>query len=348
MKRFVLALAAPIMFLFGLSSCGVSGQVTDDLTRLTVRIDGSSSLSASGYAILAVPPELVGGSVLISISGEGMEPLESRVDVQSEQDVIQASFLVPNGPDRRFWVYAYGQGGALLYTGHEHMDLDGTPVSVVVQMVPVQPDTTAPIFSGLESASSLSATSVLLSWSPALDDQTPEGGIVYLIYESRTPGTQDFQAPTYTTSPGVNSYTITGLDPGTTYFYVVRARDATGNVDANTVERSVQTQQTGDTTPPVFSGLDFVEIFPPGQATLFWLEASDDVSPPSAITYLIYEAQSPGGQNFQTPTYVTNPGETFFNLFNLTPGTTYYYVVRARDEAGNIDSNTVELAVQMP
>lgn len=347
MKRLAFAMV-PLLFLLGISSCGVSGQGADDMSLVTVRIGGSSSMPAGNYGILAVPAELVGGSILISISGEGMETLERQIGVQSEQDVIQADFLVPNGPDRRLWVYAYTEGGTLLYTGHEHMDLDGTPVSVVVHMLPVQPDTTPPVFPGLETATSLSSTSVSLSWSPALDDQTPEGGMVYYIYASLTPGMQDFQTPTYVTSPGVTSYTVTGLNPGTTYFYVVRARDQAGNVDANTVERSVQTQQAGDTTPPVFSGLDFVEIQPPGQASLFWLEASDDVSPPSAITYLIYEAQSPGGQNFQTPTYVTNPGETFFVLFNLTPGTTYYYVVRARDEAGNVDANTVELAAQMP
>ncbi len=210
MKRLALAMV-PLLLLLGTSSCGVSGQGADDVSRVTVRIDGSSSSPAGDYGILAVPAELVGGSILISISGEGMETLEKQIGVQSEQDVIQADFLVPNGPDRRLWVYAYREGGTLLYTGHEHLDLDGTPVSVVVHMLPVQPDTTPPVFPGLEAATSLSPTSVSLSWSPALDDQTPEGAMVYYIYESLSSGIQDFQTPTYATTPGATPcYTATG------------------------------------------------------------------------------------------------------------------------------------------
>lgn len=75
-----------------------------------------------------------------------------------------------------------------------------------------------------------------------------------------------------------------------------------------------------------------------------WSPASDDVSPASAIVYEIYEADSPGAQSFADPSYVTAPGATSFTAVPLPISTTRYYVVRARDSAGNLDDNQVEVS----
>ena len=42
-----------------------------------------------------------------------------------------------------------------------------------------------------------------------------------------------------TTAPGVTTYTASGLTSATTYYFEVRAIDAAGNADTNTVQRSV-------------------------------------------------------------------------------------------------------------
>lgn len=96
-----------------------------------------------------------------------------------------------------------------------------------------------PAFSGVEMAVPSSSTSVDLAWNPATDDITAQGNILYDIGVSTTPGAV-FQA-VYTTGPGDTSATISGLTPGTTYYVVVRARDAVGNSDGNTRQALVTT-----------------------------------------------------------------------------------------------------------
>ncbi|VAX33567.1 hypothetical protein MNBD_NITROSPIRAE03-1875, partial [hydrothermal vent metagenome] len=62
------------------------------------------------------------------------------------------------------------------------------------------------------------------------------------------------------------------------------------------------------------------------------------------IVYLIYISTTPAGENFLTPNYTTAAGATSFSVTGLTTSTTYYFVVRAMDEAGNVDTNTVEVS----
>jgi hypothetical protein len=99
-------------------------------------------------------------------------------------------------------------------------------------------DTTAPVFAGLTSATAASSSSATLAWSAATDDVTPAAQLVYLVYYSTTAGGQNFAMPSVTTTAGATSVTVGGLSPSTTYHFVVRARDATGNIDGNVLQRS--------------------------------------------------------------------------------------------------------------
>ncbi|GAJ19830.1 unnamed protein product, partial [marine sediment metagenome] len=58
--------------------------------------------------------------------------------------------------------------------------------------------------------------------------------------------------------------------------------------------------------------------------------------------YNIYQATSSGGQNYTSFTYQVASGTTTYTDTGTTSGTTYYYVVRAQDVAGNTDTNTTE------
>ena len=62
----------------------------------------------------------------------------------------------------------------------------------------------------------------------------------------------------------------------------------------------------------------------------------------SRIAYEIYQATTRGGENFSTPTYAAAPGTTSFDTPQLPTQSTFYFVVRARNRAGNEDSNTIE------
>ncbi|MBI5360242.1 MAG: PKD domain-containing protein [Planctomycetes bacterium] len=99
----------------------------------------------------------------------------------------------------------------------------------------------APMFAGADFAEAGNETTVTVSWEPASDDHTPPSGIVYLIYMADAQGGEDFLTPSYVTLQGVSSYQITGLEPGTDYYFVVRARDENGNIDANTIEAHAKT-----------------------------------------------------------------------------------------------------------
>jgi hypothetical protein len=105
-----------------------------------------------------------------------------------------------------------------------------------------------------------------------------------------------------------------------------------------------------DTTPPKFAGLKSATTCIPGPIGggrttsyhLSWDPASDNRTPTSQIVYDIYRATKPGGENFSMPTYTTAAGATSFDTPPLPTDQTFYFVVRARDKAGNRDSNTVE------
>ena len=105
---------------------------------------------------------------------------------------------------------------------------------------------------------------------------------------------------------------------------------------------------SSDKTAPTFSGITRALPAGPNVVNLDWSAATDKVSPASQITYLIYRATTTGGHSFVQPTYTTAPGATTFAATGLTANTRYYFVVRARDAAGNADSNRSELSALTP
>lgn len=201
-------------------------------------------------------------------------------------------------------------------------------------------DVAPPVFSGAAAAAS-APNSITVSWKAATDDQTPAAQLTYQVYQSATAGGENYAAPTYTTLAGATSYAIGQLPINTTYYFVVRARDAAGNVDSNKAEVSATTPAVSDMQAPSFTGLGSATASSTG-ITLTWTAASDNVSAAGQIVYLIYQATTAGGESYATPSYTTAPGATSYAVANLNPNTTYYFVVRARDAAGNIATSTVE------
>jgi len=77
---------------------------------------------------------------------------------------------------------------------------------------------------------------------------------------------------------------------------------------------------------------------------LVWTAAKDNVTPSSRIAYDIYQTTSQGAESFSRATYTTRRGVTSFVTPRLPSNgvDTYYFVVRARDAAGNRDRNRHE------
>jgi hypothetical protein len=105
-----------------------------------------------------------------------------------------------------------------------------------------------------------------------------------------------------------------------------------------------------DRTAPSFGGLKSAFACTPGPQrpgettpfSLSWSSATDDVSSPSAIVYDIYMSNKRGGEDFSRPTWTSRPGVTSFRTPGLPSHGTFYFVVRAKDRAGNEEHNKVE------
>ncbi|WP_428262646.1 fibronectin type III domain-containing protein [Haliangium sp.] len=209
---------------------------------------------------------------------------------------------------------------------------------------PPTADTVAPSFSGATEATPL-PSAVRVQWTTASDNVSANNDIVYLIYMALASGAQDFNQVTLETPPGATSASISGLELATTYYVVVRARDAAGNVDDNTVEVSATTLDVADNSPPTFAGVDSAEAIGTTAVSLGWQAADDDVADSADIRYRVYFADTSAGQDFATPYATTAAGATEALVTGLTPDTTYYFVVRAVDLGDNEDDNTTEQSI---
>jgi hypothetical protein len=119
-------------------------------------------------------------------------------------------------------------------------NIDGNTVEVSATTLEFA-DELPPVFEGVQQASTGSSTSVLLSWSPAIDDVSPAELIRYRAYSATVSGGQDFASAAAESLPGDTELLVTALSPETMYHFVVRAVDAVGNEDSNVIERSAAT-----------------------------------------------------------------------------------------------------------
>lgn len=267
-------------------------------------------------------------------------------------------FLNPNATTTNTQFDVVGlDNGVLHYFVVRAMDSAGNEESNLIEKsaMPTTPvDTAPPSFGGLQSAIDTgTGGTVSLNWPTATDPDTPECNtdpsipINYDVFYSTTSGGQNFLTPSASTQNLLMD--VTGLTNGVPYYFVVRARDSVGNWDSNTVERMAIPTTPVDSTPPVFAGVEQAyDTQTDGNVTLVWSAATDpdtiecNTDPSIPITYSVYVATIPGNQNFLLPSATTQSTTTV--VTGLSNGVTYYFVVRAKDSAGNEETNTVELS----
>ncbi len=204
------------------------------------------------------------------------------------------------------------------------------------------PDTTPPTVIAVSpgiGATDVPVTSTLTAtFSEAMNASTINTSTFTLMDGDSNPvsGTVTYAGTTATFTPSSN------LATGITYTATITTGvgDLAGNAMAENYTWSFTTI-VPDVALPTFGGLVSATATSASQIQLQWNPATDDVTPASNITYLIYMATSSGGQNFASPSYSVI-GAASANISGLTPCTTYYFIVRARDLALNTDTNTVE------
>jgi hypothetical protein len=130
----------------------------------------------------------------------------------------------------------------------------------------------------------------------------------------------------------------------------VRERRERNNCRRSRHRLRVLSSPAGDRTLPKFSGLDAATTCIPGpigsgvesRYHLSWRPATDDKTPQKELVYDVFQAAAPRGEDFRKPSYTSDPGATSFTTPPLTSDKSWYFVVRARDRAGNRDRNRVE------
>ncbi|MBI2889869.1 MAG: hypothetical protein HYY13_03685 [Nitrospirae bacterium] len=97
-------------------------------------------------------------------------------------------------------------------------------------------DTAPPLFEGLAGAFAV-GDSVILSWTPALDNVSAPSDMVYQICQSSTAAGCAAFTSTQVSAAGASSQVVANVPAGPGYF-VVRAQDEAGNSDPNLIVRS--------------------------------------------------------------------------------------------------------------
>jgi PKD repeat protein len=208
-----------------------------------------------------------------------------------------------------------------------------TPVSQSIKVG----DATPPLFDGVESALP-GDNSAQISWNEAVDTGP---FVVYYGFMRNTSESFNFSNPCFVTKDTSNI--VENLVANETYYFIVRAVDAAGNMDSNMAEISTT---PCDSSPPVFSGLTGLYVISNQEDSVLleWAEGKDSSEP---IMYNVYMSNMAGGQDFSSPNDSTNCTWLLMNRLDLV-NMSYYFVVRAEDSWGNEDNNTVELGINLP
>lgn len=205
--------------------------------------------------------------------------------------------------------------------------------------------TTSPTvsFDGVTSVSPVDLNSLQITWNAATASLTSTDQIVYNVYVATAAGGENFAKPTAVSPPGATSLVVGDLQAKTQYYVVVRAVDSSGNMDTPDTPVELNATTAKDTKAPTFAGAKSAKaVANSGNSiTVSWDPASDDLTAAPGITYeVFYSDASSKGSLPSTQGPVTSPGATSVVVSHLPqPLTTYSFYVKARDAAGNEDSN---------
>ncbi len=148
--------------------------------------------------------------------------------------------------------------------------------------------------------------------------------------------------------PFGNFFLYADFPPNTVSPVAVRAVDGAGNASPCADTGFVFAH---DDQPPAFAGLATVHAPTPSAARLGWAAATDALTPQDALVYEVCVTKTDpklGGCAVFQAHATTAPGATELVVGDLAQDEDYWFVVRARDLAGNRDGNQVARHLHTP
>ncbi|MCB1130149.1 MAG: hypothetical protein KDN05_03410 [Verrucomicrobiae bacterium] len=185
------------------------------------------------------------------------------------------------------------------------------------------PDTTPPAApAGL--VATPGAGSVSLDWA----NNTEPDLASYTVYRSTTTGGGYSAIASGLVS---SNYTDNSVTNGTTYYYVVSAKDAASNESTNSSEVSAT---PADASPPL-APTGLVATAGNGTVILDWNDNPEE----DFASYTVYRSTT-SGSGYSS--IANGLGTSAYTDNTVTNGTTYYYVVTATDTSANPSANSSE------
>ena len=195
--------------------------------------------------------------------------------------------------------------------------------------------------------------SIHLSWTASGDDSLTGNAAQYdLRYATSAITAANFSSATRVTgvpapgAPGASEgYTVTGLQPATTYWFAIKTADDVGNwsLISNVISRA--TSAAPDTLRPAPASVAVTGVTD-STATLSWTAVGDDSLTGTATSYQVRYSTAPiTAANFSSATAATGvpapatPGTAQSVVVRgLSRQVTYYFALRTADEAGNLSA----------
>lgn len=217
-------------------------------------------------------------------------------------------------------------------------ELDGVPVQVVVtgKFYALKPPTDRPPKPPRAlTATAVSSSQINLDWK---DNREP--GVVYNVHQSNTSGGPYIQINSVNVE--VSEYHDTGLAAGTTYYYVVTAKN--NAIESNYSNEASATTEGGPVEPPAAPTNLTATVVSSSQINLNWTDNANNE------TGFKIERKIAG---FFTQIDTVGANVTSYSDTGLDPSTTYTYRVRAYNDEGdsaysNDASDTTEPPPEKP
>lgn len=207
---------------------------------------------------------------------------------------------------------------------------------------PAGPDTVAPSTPANLEARATASSQVALSWTASTDNVGVTG---YRVERCQGAGCSSY---TQVATPTGTSYSDTGLLPGTSYGYRVRARDAAGNLSAPATASATTPASSSGGANATVAGTVSTPYPTLHHITIDWPVTGD--ANQNGVVTVRYRKQGDGtwrqGLPLRRVPAGSNAGFSWANrhsgsLFDLQPGTTYEIELTLTDPDGGSTTRTV-------